>query len=123
MTKQETMRRFWLGVGYAGWIIIVTLSLLPTAARPHTGLGGQYEHWLAYAVVGFALGMGYRRLSQWLLSALTLSLSSGVLELLQNFVPGRNPELLGFLTSSLGAWCGLLVAIYALGFFQAGASD
>jgi VanZ family protein len=119
MTKQEIMRRLWLGVGYAGWIIIVTLSLLPTAARPHTGLGGQYEHWLAYALVGFALGMGYRRRSQWLLLGLALAFSACVLELLQNFVPGRNPELLGFLTSSLGAWCGLLVAVCAAGFFQA----
>jgi VanZ family protein len=110
MTKPELTRRLWLAVGYIGFAIIVMLSLAPAASRPHSGYGGEYEHLLAYALVGLAFGMGYRTARPQVFSAVALSSAAGILELLQTFVPGRNADITGFLTSCLGAWLGLAAA-------------
>ena len=93
--------------------MIVMLSLAPAGSRPHSGYGGEYEHLLAYALVGAAFGMGYRTARWQLFSGLALSVAAAVLELLQTFVPGRTPEITGFLISSVGAWLGLAVSIGA----------
>jgi VanZ family protein len=111
MTKPDTARPLWLIAGYTGCLIVVTLSLVPAAARPHSGVGGQYEHLLAYALVGLAFGMGYRTIRLLLYSGLALTAGAAILELLQNFIPGREPEISGIVTSSLGAWIGLGLAV------------
>jgi VanZ family protein len=119
MTKPDTVRPLWLVAGYMGCLIIVTLSLVPASARPHSGLGGQYEHWLAYALVGFAFGMGYRTRGRQLFAGLALTAGAAILELLQNFVPGRDPETIGFVASSLGAWFGLALSLFAQALLRA----
>lgn len=106
----------WLSIvtGYVGYVIIVVLSLLPAQTRPHTGVGGEYEHWVAYALVGGAFAAGYSATRAWLFAGLALTGSAAILELLLNFIPGRTPEFTGFLASSLGAWFGIfLVALAA----------
>ena len=106
------LRRLSIGAGYAGYAMIVVLSLLPAQIRPHTGFGGEYEHWIAYALVGGAFAAGYLATRARIFAGLALTASSAILELLQNFIPGRTPELAGFLVSSLGAWFGIfLVAV------------
>jgi VanZ family protein len=108
------LQRLSIVAGYAGYVIIVALSLLPAQTRPHTGVGGEYEHWVAYALVGGALAAGYSTTRAWLFAGLALTGTAAILELLQNFIPGRTPELVGFLASSLGAWFGIfLVALTA----------
>jgi VanZ family protein len=98
--------------GYVGYVIIVVLSLLPAQTRPHTGVGGEYEHWIAYALVGGTFATGYLTTRARLFAGLALTGSAAILELLQNFIPGRTPEFTGFLASSLGAWFGIfLVAL------------
>lgn len=111
MIRPDLARRLWLAAGYVGLAMIVMLSLAPAAARPHSGYGGEYEHLLAYALVGFAFAMGYRTTKWQLLSGVALSSASAILELLQTFVPGRTPEITGIVTSSLGAWLGLAMAM------------
>jgi VanZ family protein len=113
MTKPELTRPLWLAVGYIGFSMIVMLSLAPAGSRPHSGYGGEYEHLLAYALVGAAFGMGYRTARLQLFSGLALSSAAAILELLQSIVPGRSPEITGFLVSSLGAWLGLAISIAA----------
>ena len=93
--------------GCVGTLLIIILSLVPVTLRPHTGAGGSIEHWIAYTLVALAFGLGLQRLRLRLLVGVALSVGSGVLELLQNFVPGRNPEVIGFVASSLGVWAGL----------------
>lgn len=114
MTRPDLTRPLWLAAGYLGFAMIVMLSLAPAAARPHSGYGGEYEHLLAYALVGAAFGMGYRTARRQLVVGLALSSAAAILELLQIFVPGRSPEITGFMTSSLGAWLGLASAIGVL---------
>lgn len=113
MKKCEKARRLWLIVGYSGCGLVALLSLLPAASLPRTGFGGAAEHWLAYAVVGFRFGSGFPSgLLRWI-SCLALTLGGMAFELLQNFIPGRNPDISGFAASSLGAWSGLFLAILA----------
>lgn len=52
--NSHKLRRLSTIAGYAGYAMIIVLSLLPAQARPHTGVGGEYEHWVAYALVGGA---------------------------------------------------------------------
>lgn len=108
------LRRLCIVAGSAGYVMIVVLSLLPAQTRPHTGVGGEYEHWIAYALVGGAFAAGYLATRPRVFAGLALTASSAILELLQNFIPGRTPELTGFLASSLGAWFGIfLVSVTA----------
>jgi VanZ family protein len=111
------LQRLSVIAGYVGYVMIVVLSLLPAQTRPHTGVGGEYEHWVAYALVGGAFAAGYSTTRAGLFAGLALTGSAAILELLQNFIPGRTPEFTGFLASSLGAWFGIfLVTLTA--FFQ-----
>jgi VanZ family protein len=108
------LRRLSVVAGYIGYAMIVVLSLLPAQTRPHTGIGGEYEHWVAYALVGGAFAAGYSATRARLLVGLALTASAALLELLQNVIPGRTPEFTGFLASSLGGWFGIfLVALMA----------
>ena len=108
------LRRASTIAGYIGYVMIVVLSLLPAQTRPHTGVGGEYEHWMAYALVSGAFAAGYISMRARLFAGFALTASAAILELLQNLIPGRTPELAGFLASSLGAWFGIfLVALMA----------
>ena len=108
------LRRLSIGAGYIGYVMIVILSLLPAQTRPHTGVGGEYEHWIAYALVGGAFAAGYFATRAKLFAGAALTAGAAILELLQNLIPGRTPELAGFLAGSLGAWFGIfLVALMA----------
>jgi VanZ family protein len=108
------LRRLTIVAGYIGYAMIVILSLLPAQTRPHTGVGGEFEHWLAYALVGGAFAAGYCATRERLIAGSALTASAAVLELLQSLIPGRTPELAGFLASSFGAWIGIfLVALTA----------
>jgi VanZ family protein len=112
------MRRLSIVAGYAGYVIIVVLSLLPAQTRPHTGVGGEYEHWVAYALVGGAFAAGYSATRARLFAGLALMGSAAMLELLQNFIPGRTPEFTGFLASSLGAWFGIFLVVLTASFLR-----
>jgi hypothetical protein len=97
-------------LAYIGLAAIVVLSLIPSATRPHTGAGGDWEHLIAYLLVGLAFGFGYRSLRSHIWTGMALAAGSGGLELLQNLVPGRSPEWAGFLSSSAGAIMGLVIS-------------
>lgn len=114
------LRRLSVVAGYVGYAMIVVLSLLPAQTKPHTGVSGEYEHWIAYALVGGAFAAGYSATRARVFAGLALTASSAILELFQNFIPGRTPELTGFLASSLGAWFGIFLAALAAFFLCCG---
>lgn len=107
------LRRLSIVAGYVGYVMIVVLSLLPAQARPHTGVGGEYEHWIAYALVGGAFAAGYFAVRARLFAGAALTASAAILEILQSLIPGRTPELAGFLAGSLGAWSGIFLVALA----------
>ncbi|HUQ35408.1 MAG TPA: VanZ family protein [Aestuariivirga sp.] len=116
MNARFETRRISIAAGYIGYAMIVVLSLLPAQRRPHSGVAGEYEHCIAYALVGAAFAAGYLTIRARLFAGLVLTASAALLELLQNFIPGRTPELSGFLASSLGAWIGIFLVALAASF-------
>ena len=98
----------------AGWLAvaaIVVLSLLPGQDRPHSGAPGELEHLFAYLVAAVVLGIGYPEWKTRGKLALFLVLLSGMMEICQLWIPGRNSELAGFLGSSAGAILGMIAAV------------
>lgn len=96
-------------VAFACVAAIVVLSLVPGAERPHTGLPGWNEHFIAYAGTGFFVALGYVGRRQRAVAWIGLAAASGLFELLQNFVPGRSPSVFDALASASGLTCGMAV--------------
>jgi len=104
-------RHFWVILAASGCVLIAILSLVPGYLRPHTGAPGGAEHFAAYMMVAGAFAMGLRSERSVLLMAAGLMLAAGLFEVLQIEIPGRSPGLTGFLSSSLGAWAGVVLAV------------
>jgi VanZ family protein len=96
-------------VAFACVAAISILSLVPGAERPHTGMPGRAEHFIAYAGTGFFVALGYVGRRQRGVAWIGLAAASGLFELLQNFVPGRSPSFFDALASSGGLTCGMAV--------------
>ena len=75
--------------------------------RTHV-LTGYEEHFLAYLVAGAIIAAAPRG-SPPLGTGILLWLYAGVLELGQNFVPGRHPAIEDFAASALGALVGIVL--------------
>jgi VanZ family protein len=87
-------------------VLIAVLSLLPAQEMVRTSLGGHIEHATAYAGTAALLRLSYPAW-KWPRMAAALSTYAGLLEILQNFSPGRHPAILDWLSSSTGALLGL----------------
>lgn len=103
-------RHFWVILAASGCLLIAILSLVPGYLRPHTGAPGGVEHFFAYMMVAGAFARGLRTDRSILVMVGGLMLAAGVFEVLQIDIPGRSPGLTGFLSSSLGAWAGVVIA-------------
>ncbi|MDA9468946.1 VanZ family protein [Bradyrhizobium sp. CCBAU 53415] len=93
------------------WLLAaaVTFATLgPPGLRPHSDLGQDGEHALAFILVGLAFGLAYPR--RRLLSAATAVVLIGVLELMQFWAPGRHARLEDFLVDALTACIGFALA-------------
>lgn len=89
-------------------ILITILSLLPGSWQERTSLPGPVEHFIAYSGTGLILSLVLPRRWLWVATAL-LAAWSGLMEILQNFSPGRDPAVRDFLVSSAGAFFGAAV--------------
>lgn len=86
----------------------VTFATLgPPGLRPHSNLGQNGEHALAFVLIGLAFALGYPR-ARLLAAGLTV-VYTGVLELLQLFVPGRHARLEDFLVDALATLGGFAI--------------
>jgi hypothetical protein len=93
------------------WLLTaaVTFATLgPPSYRPHSALGQDGEHALAFVLVGLAFGLAYPR--HRLLTAGVAVVLIGVLELLQRWMPGRHARLEDFIVDALAACAGIAVA-------------
>ena len=115
MMRDFLNRHFWIILAGTGCVLIAILSLVPGYLRPHTGASGSFEHFAAYLMVAGAFAMGLRSERSVLVMAAVLMLAAGLFEIAQIDIPGRNPGLTGFVSSSLGAWVGVaLAAVYQM---------
>ncbi|KYG20922.1 antibiotic resistance protein VanZ [Bradyrhizobium sp. AT1] len=96
------------------WLLAVAVTfatLGPPGLRPHSDLGQDGEHALAFILVGLAFGLAYRR-RRLLIAAAAVALI-GVLELMQFWAPGRHARLEDFLVDALTACIGFALAAIA----------
>jgi VanZ family protein len=93
------------------WILAaaVTFATLgPPRFRPHSDLGQDGEHALAFILIGLAFGFAYTRYR--LLTPVIAVVSIGVLEILQFLAPGRHARFEDFAVDALTACAGLAFA-------------
>jgi VanZ family protein len=93
------------------WLLTaaVTFATLgPPRLRPHSDLGQDGEHALAFVLVGLAFGLAYRH--HRLRTAAIAVILIGVLEMLQLWMPGRHARLEDFVVDALAACVGIAVA-------------
>lgn len=94
----------------AAWLSllgIIVLSVVPVGLRPHVMDDKHHEHFSAYFLCGCCLAVGYPKLRLVLASGLMLTVLPAILEIVQEWVPGRTPSMGDWLSSACGAWCGL----------------
>jgi VanZ family protein len=93
------------------WLLAAAVSfatLGPPGYRPHSNLGQDGEHALAFVLIGLAFGMAYpahRRLATPVAIAMI-----GVLEILQLWAPGRHARLEDFTVDAVAACAGFAIA-------------
>ena len=92
------------------WLLAaaVTFATLgPPRYRPHSNLGQDGEHALAFVLIGVAFGLAYPRHRMTVVVAVGLI---GALELLQSLVPGRHARLEDFIVDAIAACIGFVLA-------------
>lgn len=93
------------------WLLAaaVTFATLgPPYYRPHSNLGQDGEHALAFVLIGLAFGLAYPR--QRLLTSAISVVMIGVIEILQFWAPGRHARLEDFVVDALAACFGFALA-------------
>lgn len=86
-------------IGYA--------TLGPPDLRPHSNLGQNGEHALAFVLLGLTFALAYPRHR---LPAAVVSVAfCGALEFLQLFAPGRHARLEDFVVDALATLCGFAI--------------
>jgi VanZ family protein len=93
------------------WLLAaaVTFATLgPPSYRPHSPLGQDGEHALAFILIGVAFGLAYTE--HRLRVAVIAVMMIGTLELLQLWMPGRHARLEDFVVDALTACVGLAIA-------------
>ncbi|MDE5440919.1 VanZ family protein [Bradyrhizobium sp. CSA207] len=96
------------------WLLAaaVTFATLgPSRLRPHSDLGQDGEHALAFVLLGLAFGLAYPR--RRLATAAVAVVMIGLLELMQFWAPGRHARLEDFLVDALTACFGFALTAAA----------
>ena len=92
--------------GLAAAIGFATLG--PAEQRPHSNLGQNGEHALAFVLLGLVFGLAHTR--NRLHTAAFVIAFTGVIELLQFWAPGRHARLEDFVVDAFAASLGLASA-------------
>jgi VanZ family protein len=92
--------------GLAAAIAFATLG--PAEQRPHSTLGQNGEHALAFVLLGLAFGLAHTR--NRLHTAAFVIAFTGLIEVLQFLAPGRHARLEDFVVDALAAGIGLALA-------------
>jgi hypothetical protein len=92
---------------FFGVLAIIILSLLPGIDRPHTGLPGKAEHFIAYCATATAFALGFWSRASRIMIALGLTLLAGSMEIMQLWVPGRHSAIGDAVVSGMGGLLGI----------------
>src|ERR1700729_4381611 len=91
------------------WLLAAAVpfaTLGPPRYRPHSNLGQDGEHALAFVLIGLAFGLAYPRHRMTVVMTVVFI---GVLELLQLMVPGRHARLEDFTVDAIAACAGFVL--------------
>jgi len=102
------MNRIFRLLAWALAAAVAFATLGPPSYRPHSDLGQDGEHALAFVLVGIAFGVAYSR--NRLITTAVAVVMIGVLEILQFWAPGRHARLEDFAVDALAACVGLAMA-------------
>ena len=92
------------------WLLAASVAfatLGPPGYRPHSDLGQDGEHALAFGLLGLAFGVAYTQ-RRWLTAMIGIAMI-GLLEFLQFWAPGRHARLSDFVVDALAACAGLAI--------------
>jgi VanZ family protein len=90
-------------VSISSIIAVLVLSWLPGESRPSLGVSNLIEHFVAYFITALVTIVAFvppRTIRSVLVGMILLA---AVAEIGQNFVPGRDPRVIDFIASSVGA--------------------
>ena len=93
------------------WLMAAAVAfatLGPPGLRPHSDLGQDGEHALAFVLIGLAFALAYPQ--RRLLTAIVAVAGIGLIELLQFWAPGRHARWSDFVVDALAACAGLALA-------------
>jgi VanZ family protein len=93
------------------WLLAAAVTFAtvgPPRFRPHSDLGHDSEHAVAFILIGLAFGLAYAR--NRLLTSVIAVVMIGLIELLQVWVPGRHATFEDFAVDALAACVGLAIA-------------
>ena len=102
------------------WLLAAAVAfatLGPPGLRPHSNLGQDGEHALAFVMIGLTFGLAHTQ--RRLLAAGIAVAMIGLIEVLQFWAPGRHARLSDFVVDALAACAGLAVAA-GVGWFIGG---
>jgi VanZ family protein len=91
-------------------IVIAVASLSPQSPVIATGFGDKLDHLTAYLVLSLLMAVGWPRWIPFGVVGVIIGFG-GLLELLQTFSLGRQPDGADFAVNSLGALIGLAIAL------------
>jgi VanZ family protein len=94
-------------VGWLGLAFIAYATLSPIDSRPVIA-PAQFEHFVAFGLVGLALGIAYPK--RWVWVVATVLGSAFALEALQLVTPDRHGRLLDVAVKAAGGMCGVWIS-------------
>jgi VanZ family protein len=95
----------------AAAVVIAVASLSPQAPAIATGFGDKLDHLAAYTVLTVLMALGWaERVSVGIIVGIVVGFG-GLLELLQAFSPGRQPDWADFTVNTTGCLIGLAAAV------------
>ena len=93
-------------LSYWSWSYLSSLSPAPSYSGDRTA-----EHLIAYGLVATLLAAICRTGRHFMTVCVSLPLCAAALEILQNFVPGRDPKFSDFAAGTAGAWIGIALVV------------
>ena len=110
------IQRSLAALGWIGLAFIIYVTLCPLESRPQVAAAVHWEHFGAFAVIGFALAVGHpRRLG---LVILVVMGSALILELMQLLTVDRHARLIDALVKEAGGVVGIVMGRFACALAQ-----
>ena len=107
MSNAKQSERLFRWLTWCAVVVLAILSWTPGEYMVRPGWGHHYEHAIAYLLSSSVAALGYRRRLRYATIGALLCGYAGILELGQNWSPGRTPAFDDFAASSIGTLIGV----------------